>query len=221
MATGIVNIWSDDAKTVAASYRRIEQAFPDRFLLGIGVGHPEATSDYTRPYGSLVEYLDVLDAEDVPKEHRLLAALGPKVLRLSAERSAGAHPYLVTPAYTREAREILGDGVLLAPEQKIVVVTDAAAARALGRPAVDKPYLGLTNYVSNLKRLGWGDEDLARPGSDKLIDALVGRGDAPTAAHRIQEHLDAGADHVPVQLLTKKGTDPVPQYRALAEALLG
>ncbi|WP_375497867.1 LLM class F420-dependent oxidoreductase [uncultured Jatrophihabitans sp.] len=219
VATGIVNIWKDDAHTVAASHRRITAAYPDRFLLGIGVGHPEATTDYSHPYRNLVEYLDVLDDEGVSKDERVLAALGPKVLRLSAERSAGAHPYLVPPEHTREARAILGDAVLLAPEQKVVLDTDPEKARSVGRPAVDKPYLGLTNYVSNLQRLGWSADDLTRPGSDRLIDALVGHGDAATAAARVQQHLDAGADHVPVQLLTAPGVDALPQYRELAEAL--
>lgn len=221
VATGIVNIWKDDATTVAAAHRRITAAYPNRFLLGIGVGHPEATTDYSHPYRNLVEYLDVLDDEGVPKDERVLAALGPKVLRLSAERSAGAHPYLVPPEHTRQAREILGEGVLLAPEQKVVVESDPEKARAIGRPPVDKPYLGLTNYVSNLRRLGWSEADVASPGSDRLIDALVGHGDAATAAARVQEHLDSGADHVPIQLLTEKGADPVPQLAALAEALLG
>lgn len=221
VATGIVNIWKDDAKTVAAAHRRITAAYPNRFLLGVGVGHPEATTDYSHPYGNLVEYLDVLDDEGIPKDERVLAALGPKVLRLSAERSAGAHPYLVPPEHTRQAREILGDGVLLAPEQKLVIESDPEKARAIGRPPVDKPYLGLTNYVSNLRRLGYSEADVASPGSDRLIDALVGHGDAATAAARVQEHLDSGADHVPIQLLTEKGADPVPQLAALAEALLG
>jgi probable F420-dependent oxidoreductase len=224
VATGIVNIWKDDANSVAKSHHRITQAFPDRFLLGIGVGHPERITDYFRPYHSLVEYLDVLDGEGVPTDERALAALGPKVLKLSADRSAGAHPYLVTPEHTREAREILGDGVLLAPEQKLVVETDPEKARAIARAAVDKPYLGMTNYVSNLKRLGWSDDDLVRPGSDTLIDALVGQGDASTAAARVRQHLDSGADHVPIQLLIEKGIDlmdALPQYAALAELLLG
>ena len=220
VATGIVNIWRDDARSIAAAHRRITGDHPGRFLLGIGTGHPEATSDYKHPYQALVDYLDVLDAEGVPQDERALAALGPRVLRLARDRTAGAHPYLVPPEHTRIARGILGDGVLLAPEQKVVLETDPERARALGRPAVDKPYLGLVNYTSNLRRLGWGDDDLTSPGSDELIDALVARGDAPTAATRIRAHLDAGADHVPVQLLTAKGADPLPGYRALAETLL-
>ncbi len=220
VATGIVNIWSDDARSIAATHRRITADHPGRFLLGIGAGHPEATSDYKHPYQALVDYLDVLDGEGVPQDERALAALGPKVLRLARDRTAGAHPYLVPPEHTKIAREILGEGVLLAPEQKVVLETDPERARAIGRPAVDKPYLGLVNYTANLRRLGWGDADLASPGSDELIDALVARGDASTAAARIRAHLDAGADHVPVQLLTEKGADPLPGYRALAEQLV-
>lgn len=132
VATGIVNIWKDDARTIAAAHRRITGTYPGRFLLGVGVGHPEATSDYTRPYKALVDYLDVLDGEGVPVHQRALAALGPKVLRLSADRSAGAHPYLTTPEHTRAARDVLGAGVLLAPEQKLVL--DADPTRARPRP---------------------------------------------------------------------------------------
>lgn len=220
VATGIVNIWSDDARTVAASHHRITTAFPNRFILGIGVGHPEATSDYTRPYSSLVEYLDVLDAEGVPDDERVIAALGPKVMKLARDRSDGAHPYLTSPEHTREAREQLGPAKLLAPEQKIVVETDAAKARELGRSVVAKPYLGLRNYLNNLRRLGWDDADFENRGSDRLIDALVGHGDADTAAQRVREHLDAGADHVPIQLITAKDENPLDGYRALARALL-
>lgn len=220
VATGIVNIWRDDARSIAAAHRRITADHPGRFLLGIGTGHPEATSDYTHPYQALVDYLDVLDDEGVPQDERALAALGPKVLRLARDRSVGAHPYLVPPEHTKLAREILGEGVLLAPEQKVVLESDADRARAIGRPAVDKPYLGLVNYTSNLRRLGWGEDDLASPGSDELIDALVARGAASAAAARIRAHLDAGADHVPVKLLTEKGADPLPGYRAMAEQLL-
>ena len=219
VATGIVNMWSAPAVDVAASYHRIAAAHPGRFLLGVGIGHPEATQEYRSPYDTIVDYLDVLDAEGVPVEDRVLAALGPKVLALAAERTAGAHPYLTTPEHTRRAREILGEGPLLAPEQKVVLGTDPVAARALGRPAVDRPYLHLRNYTSNLKRLGWTDADLAGGGSDALIDALAVHGDAPTVAGGVTAHLDAGADHVCIQLLTPPSADPLPGLRALAEAL--
>jgi probable F420-dependent oxidoreductase len=219
VATGIVNIWSADAATVAASHHRIAAAFPGRFLLGVGVGHPEAVGDYQRPYRSLVEYLDVLDEQGVPQEERVLAALGPKVLTLARDRSAGAHPYLTSPEHTGQARELLGRNALLAPEQKIVIETDPHHARDLGRRVVAKPYLELSNYLANLRRLGWGDEDFAQGGSDALIDALVGHGDAQTAAARVQQHFDAGADHVAIQLITETGADPVDGYRQLAHVL--
>jgi probable F420-dependent oxidoreductase len=221
LATGIVNIWTADAPTVAASYHRIEARHPGRFLLGVGVGHPESTSDYRRPYAAVVSYLDELDAAGVPDDRRVLAALGPRMLRLSAERSAGAHPYLTTPEHTRRAREILGPTPLLAPEQHVVVEPNPVAARAIGRPAVAKPYLGLTNYTSNLRTLGFDDADLAGDGSDRLIDALVAHGDPAAVAARLQQHLDAGADHVPVNLLTAPGADPVSGFTALAEVLFG
>lgn len=219
VATGIVNIWATPATEAAASYHRVAAAHPGRFLLGVGIGHPEATQEYRSPFDTIVDYLDVLDAEGVPVEDRALAALGPKVLALAAERSAGAHPYLTTPEHTRLAREILGAGPLLAPEQKVVVGTDPVAARALGRPVVDNPYLHLRNYTTNLKRLGWTDADIADGGSDALIDALVVHGDAATVAAGLTAHLDAGADHVCLQLLTAPGADPLPDLRTLATTL--
>jgi probable F420-dependent oxidoreductase len=216
VATGIVNVWQDDAATVGASYHRITARHPGRFLLGLGIGHPEATQEYEKPYAKLVSYLDQLDDLKVPAEGRVLAALGPRVLRLSAERAAGAHPYLVTPEHTRKARQILGEGRLLAPEQKLVLETDPERARAIGRPRVEKPYLGLTNYLSNLRRLGWTHADFADGGSNALIDALVVHGDAAAIARGVTAHLDAGADHVAVQVLNP---DPRPALRALAGQL--
>jgi len=216
VATGIVNVWKDDAATVGASYHRVTARHPGRFLLGLGIGHPEATDKYQRPYATLVSYLDQLDDLKVPVEGRVLAALGPRVLRLSAERAAGAHPYLVTPEHTRRAQQILGDGPLLAPEQKLVHQTDPERARAIGRPRVQNPYLGLTNYLSNLRRLGWTDADLTGGGSDALIDALAVHGDAAAIARGVTAHLDAGADHVATQVLNP---DPMPALRALAGQL--
>jgi len=216
IATGIVNVWTDDAATVGASYHRITARHPDRFLLGLGIGHPEATQEYQRPYARLVSYLDQLDELKVPAAGRVLAALGPRVLRLSAERAAGAHPYLVTPEHTRQARQILGDGPLLAPEQKLVFGTDPEQARAMGRARVQNPYLGLTNYLSNLRKLGWTDADLADGGSDALIDALAVHGDAAAIGRGVTAHLEAGADHVAVQVLNP---DPLPALRALAGQL--
>ena len=213
VATGIVNMWKDDAATVGASYHRIAARHPGRFLLGLGIGHPEATQQYRQPYATLVSYLDELDDLGVPAEARVLAALGPKVLELAARRTAGAHPYLVTPDHTRQARQLLGAGPLLAPEQKVVLETDPERARAIGRPRVQKPYLGLSNYLANLRRLGWTEADLADGGSDRLIDALVLHGDAEEIGRGITAHLDAGADHVAIQVL---GPDPLTALRALA-----
>lgn len=181
------------------SSHRIEQRFPGRFLLGIGAGHPEHTGTYRKPYDALVEYLDELDAADVPKERRALAALGPRVLQLAAERTAGALPYLVTPEHTRQARAALGP-VLLAPEHKFVLEDDPERARAIGRDRVDF-YLGLSNYVSNLRRLGFSEDDLTAPGSDRFVDALAVHGSAAEVAAQLKTHLDAGADHVAIQPL--------------------
>jgi probable F420-dependent oxidoreductase len=200
VATGIVNIWTADANEVAESYHRIEKAFPGRFLLGVGVGHPEHTQEYRKPYDALVEYLDVLDAKQVPTSRRVIAALGKKVHELAAKRSAGAHPYLTTPEHTAQAREWIGSSVYLAPEHKVVLTTDADEARAIGRQTVDF-YLNLSNYLNNWKRLGFTDEDIAKPGSDKLIDAVVAHGSADDIAKRLGEHLAAGADSVLIQVL--------------------
>jgi probable F420-dependent oxidoreductase len=218
LATGIVNMWKDDAHTVAASFARLEARHSGRFLLGVGAGHPEATSDYAHPYETLVRYVDVLLGDGVPADSLVLAALGPRVLRLAAERTAGAHPYLVPPEHTRRARAILGEGSLLAPEQKVVLEADPERARAIGRPRV-QPYLGLVNYTSNLRRLGWSNEDLSGAGSDALIDALVAHGSGDQVAARLDQHFQAGADHMVVQLLTPRGADPADGYRELARAL--
>jgi probable F420-dependent oxidoreductase len=219
LATGIVNMWKDDAHTVAASFARIEARHPGRFLLGVGAGHPEHTQQYARPYETIERYVDVLLGDGVPADSIALAALGPRVLRLAGERTAGAHPYLVPPESTRWAREILGDGPLLAPEQKVVLETDPEKARAIGRPRVRSPYLGLVNYTSNLRRFGWGDADLGGGGSDALIDALVAHGSGDQVAARLDQHFQAGADHVAVQLLTAPGADIMDGYRQLGQSL--
>src|ERR1700744_2590289 len=148
LATGIVNVWSAPATAVAESFERIENAYPGGFLLGVGVGHPEHTQEYVKPYDALVDYLDELDAAGLPTSRRVLAALGPRVLQLAAERSAGAHPYLSTPEHTAKARDLIGNAVFLAPEHKVVLTTDRAEARAGGRETADF-YLGLSNYVNN------------------------------------------------------------------------
>lgn len=212
VATGIVNIWTAAPGPVAESFHRIDAAYSGRFLLGIGVGHREAHVEYRKPMDALTDYLDQLDSYGVPKQRRVVAALGPKVLQLSAERSAGAHPYLTTPEHTATARGVLGPEVFLAPEHKVVLTTDAEEARAVGRKALDI-YLGLTNYLNNFKRLGFTDAELAKPGADRFIDAVVAYGTVDAIAARLKEHLDAGADHVPVQVLTS----PDKLVPALAE----
>jgi probable F420-dependent oxidoreductase len=212
LATGIVNIWTADAGPVSESFHRIDKAYPGRFLLGIGVGHPEAGHEYKKPYDALTEYLDALDQHGVPKDRRVVAALGPQVLKLSARRSAGAHPYLTTPEHTATARQLMGPEAFLAPEHKAVLTTDAEKARAVGRKALEI-YLNLTNYLNSWKRLGFTDEDLARPGSDRFVDAVVAYGTTDAIAARLKEHLAAGADHVPVQVLTS----PDKLVPALAE----
>ena len=218
VATGIVNMWQYEAPDVAASFHRVEERFPGRFLLGVGAGHPEVVQQYAKPYDTLARYVDILLGDGVPAGSLVLAALGPgSAAGRRADR--GAHPYLVTPGYTGQAREILGPGPLLAPEQKVVLATDPGQARAIGRPRVEKPYLGLANYTANLRRLGWTDADLSGGGNDALIDALVAHGRADQVAARLTEHLDAGADHVSIQLLTAPGADPDGGYRELAQAL--
>jgi probable F420-dependent oxidoreductase len=219
LATSIVNMWKDPAELVANSFARVQKRYPGRFLLGVGAGHREATQQYARPHETLARYAEVLLAGGVPRDSLVLAALGPRVLRLARDRAAGAIPYLVPPEHTAQARELLGPGPLLAPEHKVVLGTDPVRARALGRARVRTPYLGLVNYTSNLRRLGWREEDLAGGGSDALIDALVAHGSPAEVAGQLARHLDAGADHVCIQLLTEQGADPLPGYAQLAPAL--
>ena len=218
VATGIVNIWTAAAKPVAESFHRINAAHPGRFVLGVGVGHPEAQAQYRKPYEALVSYLDELDEYGVPADQRVLAALGPRVLRLSAERTAGAHPANATPEHTAQARAIIGPNALLAPVHNVVLTTDPEEARAIGRTGLDR-YFSLTNYVSNWKRLGFTDADVTRPGSDKLIDALVAYGTPDDIAKRLGEHLSAGADHVAI--LVHGGPEKVLPTLSELAGLLG
>jgi probable F420-dependent oxidoreductase len=219
VGTSIVNLWKDDAAPVAESYHRLEEEHPGRFVLGVGIGHPERDREYKSPYESIVDYLDALDDGKVPVDRRMLAALGPRVLKLSAERTAGALPYLTTPEHTRRARETLGARALLVPEQKVLLETDDEIARAVARDYLAS-YLKLSNYTSNLKRLGYSDEDIDNGGSDELVDTLVLHGTAVEIAEGLQAHLDAGADQVVVQQLGKEGPDLLPGYEALATVLI-
>ena len=218
VGTSIVNIWKSPAADVAASYHRLEDEHPGRFLLGVGIGHREATGEYRSPYRTIVGYLDELDDAKVPADRRALAALGPKVLQLAGARTAGALPYLTTPEHTREARRILGGGVLLAPEQMVVLETDTDIARATARDRLG-PYLQLSNYAASFQRLGFGADDFAAGGSDRLVDAMVLHGSAVEVAEGLNAHLEAGADHVAIQLLGPEGVDLLPGYEALATVL--
>jgi probable F420-dependent oxidoreductase len=220
-ATGIVNVWKSDAAETAAADAELRAAFPERLMLGIGIGHREATGSYGRPLETMRAFLDELDASPTPPpaDGRCLAALGPKMLELARERTAGTHLYFVSPAHTRSARERLGPGKLIATEVACVVDTDAARAKAVARDYA-KLYLGLSNYRRGLLTFGFSEDDFADGGSDRLIDAIVPQGSAERIAEVVHAHFDAGADHVCVQPL---GEDGIPErsWAELAQALSG
>jgi probable F420-dependent oxidoreductase len=218
VATGIVNIWKSDPTELADSYHRIEAEHPGRLLLGIGSGHREATPERVRPVDAMAEYLDVLDEHDVPVKARLLSALGPRMLDLAAARSAGTHPYLTVPTQTQEARTTLGPEALIAPEQTVVLDTDPRSARRKARDFL-RSYLQLANYTTSMQRGGFTADDTAGEGSDDLIDRIVVHGDAPTLAAAVQAHIDAGADHVCVQVQPAALSDLTPALRAIAAEL--
>ncbi|MGO9793655.1 MAG: TIGR03620 family F420-dependent LLM class oxidoreductase [Solirubrobacteraceae bacterium] len=219
IATGIVNIWAYEPDKLAAEYTDLEGEFPGRLLLGIGIGHPEVTAEYTKPLTKTSEFLDGLDAASTPvsKDRRCLAALGPKMLALSAERSLGTHPYYSPVGHTRAAREQLGAGPLIAPELACVVGEDPGKAKAR---AYSERYLLLKNYTSNLKRSDFTDDDIASGGSDRLIDAIVPQGSPESIAAAARAHVEAGADHVCVQTIGVSGV-PREEWTALARVLLG
>jgi probable F420-dependent oxidoreductase len=219
VATAILNVWQSDPAQVARDFAELDSAFPDRILLGIGIGHPEAQSEYTKPLSAMRAFLDGLDAADAPiaRERRCLGALGPKMLELSAARALGAHPYFVPVAHTRAARERLGESALLAPELACVVDENAESARATAR-AYAKLYLGLGNYTRNVLRHGFSEEDVADGGSDRLIDSVVPHGSADDIATAARQHRDAGADHVCLQTVGVSGV-PRSEWTALAGAL--
>ena len=218
IATGIVNIWKSDPAELADSYHRIEVRHPGRLLLGMGSGHREVTPERVRPVEAMARYLDVLDEHGVPSQARLLSALGPRMLALAAARTAGTHPYLTVPVQTSQARSALGPHALVAPEQTVILDTDPESARRTARRFL-RSYLNRTNYTTNMKRAGFTAEDVADEGSDDLVDRIVPHGDAPTLARAVQLHLDAGADHVCVQVQPVT-TDVVPVLRAIAAELI-
>ena len=218
-ATGIVNMWVTEPSVVAAQHAAIEREYPDRSLVGIGAGHPEANSDYTHPLQAMVRYLDALDNAPTPQpaELRVLAALGPRMLDLSSDRALGTHPYFTVVEHTRFARERLGGGPLIAPEMACVVDTDTERARAAARDYAGR-YLELSNYTNNLKHFGFTDEDIADGGSDRLIDSVIPHGSAQKIAEAVHAHLEAGADHVCLQPVGITGV-PREEWTALAGAL--
>ena len=233
VATGIAGIYSRDALCANSALHTVTEAFPERFLLGLGVSHQVMVEgirghEYRKPYSTMVAYLDAMDnglftaSPPTSPTHRALAALGPKMLRLAAERTDGAHPYFIPVEHTAFARETMGPDAKLYPEQAVVLETDPDRAREVARAHM-ATYLTLPNYTNNLRRFGFGDDDLADGGSDRLVDAIVAWGDEAAIAERVAAHHAAGADHVCIQVLpTDEPTrPPVETWRRLAPALLG
>ncbi|MCC6765504.1 MAG: LLM class F420-dependent oxidoreductase, partial [Deltaproteobacteria bacterium] len=229
VATGIANIWVRDPTAMAGAQKTLAEAYPERFLLGMGVSHAPLVGmrghDYARPLSAMERYLDAMDqapfvaCQPPSPPKRVLAALAPRMLELAARRAWGSHPYFVPPEHTAHARAALGPGPVLAPEQAIVLERDATIARAVARGHMGM-YLALPNYVNNLKRLGFTDEDVANGGSDRLVDAIVAWGDLDAIARRIRAHHDAGADHVCLQALDQDPRAlPLRQWRELAALL--
>jgi probable F420-dependent oxidoreductase len=230
VATGIANVWARDPTAMANGWRMLSDAYPGRFLLGIGVSHQGSVARrgavYERPLSAMRAYLDAMDRapstapEPEVAPRMVLAALGPKMLELGAERAHGVHPYFVPVEHTAFARQRLGPGPVLAVEQTVVLQSDPTRARDVARTfALD--YLQTENYARNLRRMGWTDADLRGHGSDALIDAVVAWGDVDRIAVRVRQHLDAGADHVCVQVVGEDEFDPcLPALRELAPALL-
>lgn len=225
IATGILNLWMHEPAEVAARYAALTEAHGDRFLLGIGVSHAPLIDSkepgrYRKPLAATKAFLDGIDAtpQPVPTGNRVLAALGPKMLELSATRAGGAHPYLTSPEHTHQAREVLGEGPLLLPEQSVLLTDSRDEARAIGTDWL-RSYLALPNYANNILRTGFTEEDISTV-SDRLFDALIAWGDEETVLRRVAEHRDAGADHVCVQVLTADPREfPREQWRRLAAAL--
>jgi probable F420-dependent oxidoreductase len=225
IATGILNLWMHSAADVAQSYAELTTEHGDRFLLGIGVSHAPLIDAgqpgrYRKPLAATASFLDELDAtpQPVPTDRRVLAALGPKMLALSASRAGGAHPYLVTPDHTASARATLGEGPLLLPEQTVILTENADQARQIGTDWL-RAYLALPNYANNLLRSGFSEDDLAQV-SDRLFDAIIAWGDEEAVMRRVNEHRSAGADHVCVQvLLADPRAFPREEWRRLAAAV--
>jgi probable F420-dependent oxidoreductase len=231
LATGIASIYARDAMSMKQGQMTLTEAFPDRFVLGLGVSHAPMVEGmrghtYAKPFAAMRDYLDAMDAAlylgapPSASPRTVIGALGPKMLSLAGERTQGAHPYNVTAEHTASAREILGPDKLLAPEVAVAVESDPDTARALGRAHL-AIYLGLPNYVNNILRLGFTDADVSDGGSDRLVDALVAWGTPDEIAAKVRVHHQAGADHVCLQVLAPRdaGGPPIEQWRRLAEVL--
>jgi probable F420-dependent oxidoreductase len=220
VATGIQSIWEYGASETASEIAELDATHPGRFLLGLGVSHAGMADRYRRPYASMVEYLDALDAAGLPAERRVLAALGPKMLGLSRDRAAGSHPYLVTPEHTAQARAALGETPLLAPELKVVLDTDPDRARTTARATLAM-YLTLPNYTNNFLRIGFTEDDIKDGGSDRLVDAVFAWGSEDRIRERIDAFRTAGADHVTLQVLEDRSSGALPRddWRRLAALL--
>jgi probable F420-dependent oxidoreductase len=229
IATGIANIWVRDATAMAAAQKTLAEAYPNRFLLGMGVSHAPLVGmrghDYGKPLTAMRRYLDAMDQTPflavgpATPPQRIVAALAPKMLELAAARTWGSHTYFVPPEHTAEARRALGADAMLAPEQAVVLETDATTARTIARAHMAM-YLTLPNYVNNLKRLGYGDADVADGGSDRLVDAIVVWGTPEAIARRVRAHHDAGANHICLQVLDADPSAlPLRQWRELAALL--
>jgi probable F420-dependent oxidoreductase len=231
VATGIASIYARDAMTMAAGQKTLAEAYPGRFLLGLGVSHRPNVEQvrghsYGKPVTTMRAYLEAMSKapyESVePREKPLtvLAALGPHMLKLAAEQASGAHSYFVPVEHTQRAREVLGPKALLAAEQAVVLESDADTARVIARSHTQH-YLRLPNYANSLIRLGYTEEDLVGGGSNRLVDDVVAWGDLDAVSARIHAHLEAGADHVCVQVITAdQRALPIEEWRALAERLL-
>jgi probable F420-dependent oxidoreductase len=220
VGTSILNVWQHEPGPVAAAHAALTADFPGRFVLGIGIGHPEATAEYASPLTTMRRFLEGLETAPtpVPRDELLVAAIGPKMLQLTGEHAAGTIPYFIAPGHTAAAREALGPDAVVAPEIALVVEPDPEAGRAIARQYAAM-YLGLSNYTRNLLPFGFTPDDIADGGSDRLIDAVVPHGSPEQLADVVRGHLESGADHVAIQALGH-GESPVDDYRALAQALL-
>src|SRR5271163_3926328 len=216
VATGIANIYARDAMAMANGQRGLAEQSGGRFLLGVGVSHQGMVQQlrghtYGKPVATMRAYMEAMreapyQAPPPPeKPLTVVAALGPRMLKLSAELADGAHPYNTTPEHTAKARAILGPGKLLCPEVWVLLETDPAAARRAAREALSR-YMQLENYVNSWRREGFGDDDLGGGGSGRFLDAMVAWGDEGAIRARIQQHWDAGADHVCIQPISPQGS---------------